>query len=236
MQGKSIQEVKENLAKFHKVPLEKVDFLFTGKAITVREKVDQYTALNIKKAYERAGARCMLLELVENKPAPSMVCPKCKAEQPQSPQCSQCGIMIDAYSPDDSQEEQEDSLPDLEKTLKEVAESVAKIAKTPTAQGQAALDTQPPAQQLQHANWILELIYFIGSKLWLSSGILLILVGLWWSILGIVQYLHAKRIDSALQQLIMENSFNQLLLGAIIAILGGMICQLLHLSRLIQNR
>lgn len=53
-------EVKQRLATLFKMPLEKVEGLFSGKPIVVKRNLDEATARKFEGAFQKAGARCEL--------------------------------------------------------------------------------------------------------------------------------------------------------------------------------
>ncbi len=57
-EGRDVERVKRNLASLHKMPLSKVEKMFSGRPITIKEDSDKNNVLSIKAAYERAGAVC----------------------------------------------------------------------------------------------------------------------------------------------------------------------------------
>lgn len=51
-------EVKQNLSALFKMPLAKVEALFSGKPIVVKRNLDQATAKKFDAAFRKAGAKC----------------------------------------------------------------------------------------------------------------------------------------------------------------------------------
>jgi hypothetical protein len=97
-EGKDVLQVKQNLAALHKVPVFKIEPLFSGNQVVVKKGAERNIAVAVKAAYERAGAICTIepskrinipLEISK------IICPKCKFEQPEAAVCSSCGVIID---------------------------------------------------------------------------------------------------------------------------------------------
>lgn len=117
-EGLDHDEVAENLVKLFKKSRQGVDVFIQNRSVVVKKGLDRKAASAYKTAINKAGLNC---ELVEEKPAaaevkrtqPSvpesvaakkkriakdiekMVCPKCDFEQPQSPECVRCGVIIE---------------------------------------------------------------------------------------------------------------------------------------------
>ncbi len=95
--GKDMQQVKQNLAALHKVSVTKIEPLFLGNPVTIKKDRDWNVAVTVKSAYERAGAIC-IIEKEEKITAPlaipKIVCPKCSFEQPKFSSCSVCGVIF----------------------------------------------------------------------------------------------------------------------------------------------
>ena len=60
-EGQDIENVKQNLAKLFKVNSEKIDWLFSGKSVTIKKNADHTTAMKYRAAMEKAGALCSLV-------------------------------------------------------------------------------------------------------------------------------------------------------------------------------
>ena len=67
-------------------------------------------ALNYKKAFDEAGAICIIepqeqqipnelssKDQAKDKSSTTMICPKCQYEQPKSEICKRCGIVVEKY-------------------------------------------------------------------------------------------------------------------------------------------
>ncbi len=57
---RTVDEVKQNLAKLYKSPVEKLESWFSGRAITIKAGTDRATAEKYQKIFEQAGAICAI--------------------------------------------------------------------------------------------------------------------------------------------------------------------------------
>ncbi|MCI5209789.1 MAG: hypothetical protein D3910_13580, partial [Candidatus Electrothrix sp. ATG2] len=57
-EGADPQQVRQNLAKLHQIPLEKVEALFSGKRRVLKIVSDYAAAQKIQQVYSNAGAVC----------------------------------------------------------------------------------------------------------------------------------------------------------------------------------
>lgn len=139
IEGQNIQQVKKRLAALHKVSLSKIEPLFSGNPITIKEHQDRNVAMNIKSAYEQAGAICTVEQDEQGHiplDSPHVVCPKCGFEQPQATVCKKCGIIFAKYkhspqppSPQDmSQEPQKHRTKNRKKVLAQVIGKPARVS------------------------------------------------------------------------------------------------------------
>lgn len=96
--GNTSNQVKQKLATLYKIPVKQIEPWFSGRRNTIKENIDHITANKYKKAFEQAGAQC-IIEKIETKTSPQklMICPQCGYEQPQTDACSHCGIIIQKY-------------------------------------------------------------------------------------------------------------------------------------------
>ena len=61
--GQDLNTVKANIADLYKVSVERCEYMFTGKLITVKDNLDYQSAQKYKTAFERRGAICRLEEM-----------------------------------------------------------------------------------------------------------------------------------------------------------------------------
>ena len=106
-----VAEVKRKLSALLKLEGEKLARLFSGRPVVIRSDVDHQMGLKYRAAFERAGARCQLVEIHPESPESSVIdegvqktdghkriiCPHCHFEQDQSTECIRCGIVISKY-------------------------------------------------------------------------------------------------------------------------------------------
>ena len=59
--GKSLEEVKRNMAGIFKLDPERIDILFSGKPVVMKKNLDHRQALKFKDAIQKAGAECHVL-------------------------------------------------------------------------------------------------------------------------------------------------------------------------------
>ena len=60
-EGRDIEEVKKNLASLFKVSDEKIEQLFSKRAVNIKKNVEHATAIKYKEAIEKAGALCSVV-------------------------------------------------------------------------------------------------------------------------------------------------------------------------------
>ena len=60
--GKSLEEVKQNMARVFKLGPDAIDKLFSGKSVVMKKNLDRQQALKFKTAIQKAGAECGVLE------------------------------------------------------------------------------------------------------------------------------------------------------------------------------
>ncbi len=58
-----LERVKAKVAALYKVPVEKCDYMFTGRPVTIRGDLDYQSAQKYKNAFARAGAICKIQEV-----------------------------------------------------------------------------------------------------------------------------------------------------------------------------
>lgn len=112
--GHDRSEVKKRFADLLKLDPSKLNFMDSDRPVILKKGVDKATAMRFKNAIEGIGVLCAIREMQEEiqEPKPeratinsrtnrithSMIrCPKCGFQQPESSQCSQCGIIIAKY-------------------------------------------------------------------------------------------------------------------------------------------
>lgn len=104
-EGRTLGEVKNNVATMFKLTPEQIEQLFTREPAIIKANVDHQTAVQYQTAFNRAGAVCHI-EVVEKAPEENvsesleqktMLCPKCGFEQKVSEECMRCGIVIKQY-------------------------------------------------------------------------------------------------------------------------------------------
>jgi uncharacterized protein YbjQ (UPF0145 family) len=61
--GQDLERVKMKVAALYKVPVERCEGMFSGRAVTIKDKVDYQTAQKYKEAFERTGAICRIEEV-----------------------------------------------------------------------------------------------------------------------------------------------------------------------------
>ncbi|ABC27228.1 conserved hypothetical protein [Hahella chejuensis KCTC 2396] len=74
--GFSLDQVKENVAKLFKASPAQVDQMFSGKAVVLRNRLDDVTAQKYKAVLHKNGAVCLIREMGApevNEPAPTAV-------------------------------------------------------------------------------------------------------------------------------------------------------------------
>jgi len=112
--GRDLDEVKRNLKSLFKVGDSKIEQLFSGRVIVIKDSIDYEATMKYRMAFETAGAVCKVKEISpgltmestdETKNSPSrldeqamMTCPKCAFEQKEAKECIRCGIIINKYS------------------------------------------------------------------------------------------------------------------------------------------
>ena len=76
--GRSIDEVKQNLAALFKAPPEKIDRLFSGSLAVIKKDIDRATALKYQTAMKKAGAVSTVIQMktADAKPSVSTVTKK----------------------------------------------------------------------------------------------------------------------------------------------------------------
>lgn len=113
MPDMALETVKENLARLFKSEQSRIDALFSGSAVALKRDLAEAEADKYLAALQKAGARVRKesegpqLSLVAtadhdqiaepDAATASMDCPKCGHSQPQSSECSACGIVIEKY-------------------------------------------------------------------------------------------------------------------------------------------
>ncbi|MFQ5432836.1 MAG: hypothetical protein ACE5EN_10070 [Nitrospinota bacterium] len=114
--GETVEEVKKRLAIIFKIDAGTVDRFFTGKPVIVKKGVDEDTALKIKSAFGKAGAKCGLKSYKETEQVADdewdyddtsqiilsmevgfITCPKCGFEQEDLGECQKCGLLYEKY-------------------------------------------------------------------------------------------------------------------------------------------
>ena len=60
-EGHGMDEVKKNLAALYQVDVGKIQRLFTGRPIVLKENLDYQTAINDKETFEKTGAVCSII-------------------------------------------------------------------------------------------------------------------------------------------------------------------------------
>lgn len=116
MPGRSLDEVKTNLANLFKSDSARIDALFGRGPVAIKRDLEDAQAEQYLSALQRSGARARkepdltaALSLVETDeeqaikaeqtqpPQSSMTCPKCGHTQLTAVECSACGVIIEKY-------------------------------------------------------------------------------------------------------------------------------------------
>ena len=124
--GRDLDEVKRNLKSLFKVGDSKIEQLFSGRVIVIKDSVDYEAAMKYQMAFETAGAVCkvkgispgLTMELADETKNRSssldeqarMTCPKCDFEQKEARECIKCGIIVNKYSEETKDTPQEPSI------------------------------------------------------------------------------------------------------------------------------
>jgi len=101
-----VERVKNNLASLFRTEPAKLDSLFLGKLVILKQNLDLFTADAYREAVERIGGYCIIESMQEpvqdsvmNLVArqEKMACPKCHAVQAKNPVCRACGAVVEDY-------------------------------------------------------------------------------------------------------------------------------------------
>jgi hypothetical protein len=112
--GFTPDQVKLNLAALFKADPSRIEHLFSGSPIVIKDNMDRPMAARYQKAMKRAGAVCRLQaggktahetsadpsRIKDSAPGRSrdiITCPKCGHRQKRTPECARCGIVIQKY-------------------------------------------------------------------------------------------------------------------------------------------
>jgi len=101
-----VERVKNNLASLFRTEPAKLDSLFLGKLVILKENLDLSSADTYREAVERIGGYCIIesmrepiqdsvMNLVARRE--KMACPKCRAVQAKNPVCRSCGAVVEDY-------------------------------------------------------------------------------------------------------------------------------------------
>lgn len=101
-----VERVKNNLASLFRTEPAKLDSLFRGKLVILKENLSLTDADAYREAVERIGGYCIIESMQEPMQnsvmnlvvrQEKMACPKCRAVQAKNPVCRVCGAMIEDY-------------------------------------------------------------------------------------------------------------------------------------------
>lgn len=104
-----VERVKNNLSSLFRTEPSKLDILFQGKLVILKENLTLSDADAYRDTVERIGGYCIIEAMqgamrdsVMNLSArqEKMVCPKCQSVQTKNPVCRSCGILVDDYRRD----------------------------------------------------------------------------------------------------------------------------------------
>jgi len=172
--GRSEAEVKAQLRERFKFGDATLDKLFSGKAIVLKNDLDEATAQRYAKAFWEAGARCSVeplaaapqLELARREAhpakAPTMVCPKCEQSQPEGETCVGCGVVVAKF-----RQRQEES-------FLYGAAPAAERAAPPAAGGGGALPAGVSSALAATRPWVrmVSILLFVGAGLGLLAAVI----------------------------------------------------------------
>jgi uncharacterized protein len=149
-----VEEAKRNIGKMFKVDAATVDRMFKARPAIIKSGIDHATAVRYKMSFEQTGAVCSIEPMAaaaaaQQSPAAGavqearaaaddqaftptessdfMACPKCGHRQPKSPECVNCGIIIDKYvrlrnTPPEARQEKADREADAGESTRKVTD------------------------------------------------------------------------------------------------------------------
>ncbi len=112
--GFELSQVKGNIANVFKLPLEKVERLFTGKPVALKRGIGKAQAMKLRNVLARAGALGVIkadavkladaesvtvaAEVVQAEPVNSnIICPRCAHKQPHTMTCGLCKMDLSLH-------------------------------------------------------------------------------------------------------------------------------------------